>query len=98
MDKKSHRISVVTAIVLGLVIYFIANSPLVVKKAADMFAPDYNITYSRIHGNVITGIKIEDLAYKEDSLAKHITLKWNPNGLVKKEIIVNDTSDRKSQC
>ena len=79
----------ITAIVLGLVLYFIVNSALVVRKAANMFAPDYNITYSRIHGNVITGVKIEDLAYNQDSLAKHITLKWNPAGLFKKTIIVN---------
>ena len=79
----------VAAIVLGLVVYFAANSPLVIKKVADTFAPDYNISYSRIHGNVVTGIEIEDLAYKQESLAKHITLKWNPNGLVKKKIIVN---------
>ena len=78
-----------TAIVLGFVIYFAANSPLVIKKAADTFAPDYNISYSRIHGNALTGIEIDDLAYKKESLAKHLTLKWNPNGLLKKEIIVN---------
>ena len=79
----------ITAILLGFIVYFAANSPLVIKKAADAFAPDYNISYSRIHGNVVTGIEIEDLAYKQESLAKHITLKWNPNGLVKKKIIVN---------
>ena len=79
----------ITAIVLGLVLYFIVNSALVVRKVADTYAPDYNITYSRIYGNVLTGVKIEDLAYSEDSLAKHITLKWNPAGLFKKTIIVN---------
>jgi translocation and assembly module TamB len=77
------------AIVLGLVVYFVANSPLLVKKAAERFAPDYNISYSRIHGNVLTGLEIEDLAYKDDPLAKHITFKWNPNGLLKKNITVN---------
>ena len=79
-----------TAIVLGLLLYFIANSPWVIKKVADTFAPDYNISYSRIHGNVLTGVEIEDLNYADKSLAKHITLKWNPNGLVQKKIIVNN--------
>lgn len=77
------------AIVLGLAVYFAANSPLVIKQAAERFAPDYNISYSRIHGNVLTGIEIEDPAYNRDPLAKHMTLKWNPNGLLKKKIIVN---------
>ena len=79
----------ITAIVFGLVLYFIVNSALIVRKVANTYAPDYNISYSRIHGNVLTGVKIEDLAYNEDSLAKHITLKWNPAGLFKKTIIVN---------
>ncbi|MBT8349285.1 MAG: hypothetical protein HKP62_07570, partial [Sulfurovum sp.] len=79
----------ITAIVLGLVLYFLVNSALVVRKVANTFAPDYNISYSRIHGNVLTGVKIEDLAYNEDSLAKHVTLKWNPAGLFKKTIMVN---------
>jgi len=78
----------ITLIVLGLALYFVANSPLVVKKVADAFAPDYNITYSRIYGNMLTGLKVEDLAYDNASMAKHITLKWNPAGLFKKEIIV----------
>ena len=79
----------VTAIVLGLVLYFIVNSALVVRKVADTYAPDYNISYSRIHGNVLTGVMIEDLAYKSDRMAKHITLKWNPSGLFKKTLMVN---------
>ena len=76
-------------IVLGVLVYFIANSPWIIKKAADTFAPDYNISYSRIHGNVLTGVEIEDLAYDTQPLAKHVSLKWNPNGLIKKRIIVN---------
>jgi len=79
----------ITAIVLGLVLYFIVNSALVVRKVADIYAPDYNITYSRIHGNVVTGVSIEDLAYNNDPLSKHITLKWNPAGLFKKTVMVN---------
>ncbi len=77
------------SIVLGLVLYFVANSPLVIKKVADNFAPDYNISYSRIYGNALTGIEIDDLAYNSEPLAQYIALRWNPNGLVKKKIIVS---------
>ncbi|EIF51191.1 translocation/assembly module TamB domain-containing protein [Sulfurovum sp. AR] len=79
----------ILAIVMGLALYFIVNSAYVVRKVADHFAPDYNISYSRIHGNVLTGVMIEDLAYNEDPLVKHITLKWNPAGLFKKTLIIN---------
>lgn len=76
-------------IVLSPVFYFVANSPLVIKKLADTFAPDYNISYSSIHGNILTGVEIGDLAYDNASIAQHITLKWNPSGLLRKKIIVN---------
>lgn len=89
MARKIIVYLLITAIVLGLALYFIVNSAIVVRKAADTFAPDYNISYSRIHGNVLTGVMIEDLAYNNDPLAKHITLKWNPSGLFKKTVIVN---------
>lgn len=78
-----------TFILLGILVYFVANSPWVIKKAADMFAPDYNISYSRIHGNVLTGVQIEDLAYNHKPLVKHLEVKWNPNALLKKQIFVN---------
>ena len=74
---------------LGGVVYFIANSPWVIKKAAESFAPEYHIGYSRIHGNVLTGIEIEDVVYAHKPLAKHLLLKWNPNALMKKEILLN---------
>lgn len=76
-------------VLLGGVVYFIANSPWVIQKVAESFAPDYNINYSHIHGNVLTGVEIEDLAYAHKPLVKHLLLKWNPNALIKKEILVN---------
>lgn len=77
------------SIILGFILYFVANSPLVIKKVAESFAPDYNITYSRIYGNALTGIEIDDLAYNKESLVQHIVLRWNPNGFVKKKFIVS---------
>lgn len=80
---------IITLIVLAGLVYFLANSPWVIKKAADTFAPEYEITYSRIYGNIITGIEIDDLAYKNKDVFKHLQLKWNPNALAKREIKVN---------
>jgi len=80
----------ISMIVLGGVVYFLANSPWVIKKAADAFAPDYNISYSRIYGNIVTGVEIDDLAYKNQDVLKHITLKWNPTALGKRDITINN--------
>jgi len=87
--KKVIVYLLITAISIGLALYLIVNSAFVVRKVAQTFAPDYNITYSRIHGNVLTGVMIEDLAYNNDPLVKHITLKWNPSGLLQKTVMVN---------
>ena len=86
----------IIAIILGIVVYFVANSPLVIKKVANTLAPDFNISYSSIHGNAITGIEIENLAYNHKPMVEHIILKWNPSGLLKKEILVNKIEVKKA--
>jgi translocation and assembly module TamB len=66
----------------------LAHSPLVIEKVAEHFAPDYNITYSRIYGNALTGLEIDDLAYRGKTLAGHIVLRWKPNALIDKELAI----------
>jgi translocation and assembly module TamB len=76
-------------ILIGFLLYFALNSPLLIQTLAQKFASDYHITYSRIYGNAITGVEIDDLHFKNERLAKHLLLKWNPSALIKKEILVN---------
>lgn len=75
-------------VLLGLVVYFAANSPRVIKKAADIYAKDYNISYDDIKGNALKGIEVDNLRFKDRSLAKRLQLKWNPNDLVRKKISI----------
>jgi len=79
----------VLLLLLILVVYFVANSPLAVKKAIDTFAPDYNISYDAIKGNALTGFEILNPRYNNHSLAKEIVVKWNPNTLFNKKIKIN---------
>ncbi len=80
-------LSLVTlGVTLGILLYVLGNSSLVIKKAIDYFAPDYNITYRNIDGNIFTGIKVYNLSYENFSLAKKITIKWNPIRLLYKNI------------
>jgi len=79
-------------VVLGVAIYAIANSPWVIKKAIDSFAPDYNITYSRIYGNILTGVKIDDIQYNKQLLSKYASVQWNPDDLLQKKIVINHVS------
>ncbi len=79
----------VLLVILGLVLFFAANSPLAIKKVADTYAGDYNISYDAIRGNALTGIEIDNLQFNKNKLAKKVTLKWNPNTLAAKTITVN---------
>jgi translocation and assembly module TamB len=76
-------------LLLVFVLYFVANSPLAVKKVVDTFAPDYNITYDAIKGNAFTGIEIVNPRYNNEPLATEIVLKWNPDTLANKKIKIS---------
>ncbi len=76
-------------LLLGFVLFFLANSPMAIKKAADAFAGDYNISYDDIKGNALTGVEIVNPKFQDKRLAKNLQLKWNPNTLAAKKITVS---------
>ncbi|MDQ1326028.1 MAG: translocation and assembly module TamB, partial [Campylobacterota bacterium] len=77
-----------SVLVLGGLFYFAANSPWIIKKVVDEFAPRYDISYDALRGNMLTGIEIETPRYRGEPLADRIALKWNPNMLLHKKIAV----------
>lgn len=77
-----------SVLVLGGLFYFAANSPWIIKKVVDEFAPRYDISYDALRGNMLTGIEIETPRYRGEPLADRIVLKWNPNMLLHKKIAV----------
>ena len=66
-----------------------ANSSFVIKKAADMFAPEYKISYDDIRGNIFTGVKISGLKFEDKVLTKNILFSWNPSKILYKRIAIN---------
>ncbi len=76
-------------VVLIVAIVFAANSSFVIKKAADMFAPEYKISYDDIRGNIFTGVKISGLKFEDKVLTKNILFSWNPSKLLYKRIAIN---------
>ncbi|MFK5976144.1 MAG: translocation/assembly module TamB domain-containing protein [Sulfurovum sp.] len=76
-------------IILTIAIYSIANSTVVIQKLATKYAPDYNISFGRIYGNVITGVGVDNLFYNNQKLADSINFRWNPSGLMKQSLIIN---------
>jgi len=85
----------VTAIVLRLVLFFVLSSSLLIKKAAAKFAPGYHISYTSIKGNLLSGIKIDNLRFKEERLAESIYVKWQLHALFTKTIALSNLTMEK---
>jgi translocation and assembly module TamB len=66
------------------------NSSIVIDKIAKRFAPDYNLSYEHISGNVFTGIRIDKLKYDDQTIANDIIYKWDPISLLQKKISINE--------
>ena len=82
--KKIFYSFLIFFVVLIVAIVFAANSSWVIKKAADKFAPEYNISYDDITGNVFTGVKIVGLKFDNKDITKTIKFSWNPSKILYK--------------
>ena len=87
--KKVLKWLVTFIVLLVVLLVVLVNSSFVVKIAVDKFAPDYNITYSDIRGNVFTGITIDGLAYNKQPLVSKIMFHFDPSQLLYKTVKVN---------
>lgn len=87
--KKLFYGLIVFFIVLISAVGFAANSSFVIKKAADAFAPEYNISYDDISGNIFTGITVKGLKYDDKILSEKIKFSWNPSKLLYKRVVIN---------
>jgi len=90
--KKIFYSFLIFVVLLLIAIVVAANSSFVIKKAADVFAPEYKISYDDISGNVFTGVKISELKFDEKTLSKNIKFSWNPSKILYKRVAVNEIS------
>ncbi len=90
--KKIFYSFLIFFVVLIVAIVFAANSSWVIKKVADKFAPDYNISYDDITGNVFTGVKIAGLKFDNKDITKTVKFSWNPSKILYKRVAINEIS------
>lgn len=90
--KKIFYSFILFFVVLIVAVVFAANSSFVIKKAADVFAPDYKISYDDITGNVFTGVNIRGLKFDDKTLTKNIMFSWNPSKILYKRVAINEIS------
>jgi len=90
--KKVFYIFLKFFVILVVAIVILANSSFVIEKIANSFAPNYHISYSSINGNILTGIKIDNLKFKNKTLSSQIKFSWNPAKLLYKRVAINEFS------
>jgi len=73
-----------------IAVFSAVNSSYVIDKVAQKYAPDYNITYEHMSGNIFTGIQIDNLKYADKIISHEIVYKWNPLTLLQKKITVDE--------
>ncbi len=74
---------------LIVAIIIAANSSFIIKKAADIFAPEYQISYDDISGNVFTGVTVSGLKFDNQVLSKKVQFSWNPSKILYKTVAIN---------
>ncbi len=89
MLKKVLKWLAIFVVTLVVLLVVLVNSSFMIKMAADKFAPDYNITYSDISGNVFTGITIDGITYNKQPLVSKIKFHLDPSQLLYKTVKVN---------
>jgi translocation and assembly module TamB len=81
---------VILFVFLMILIVIAANSSYVIKKAVDTFAPDYNLSYSDISGNVFTGVQINGVKFGDMNITSEIRFSWNPSKILYKHISISE--------
>ncbi len=87
--KKLFIVTVSLVVTIVTLLFFILNSTYLFDKILKSIAPKYNISYKSISGNVIDGISVEDIRYKENSLIKTLKIKINTYALLRGSITVS---------
>lgn len=72
-------------LLMAMLIFTLTDSDTIALAADDFFA-EYNITYEKMSGNLITGIDIHNLRYNQQVLMESATLHWNPFALSEEQI------------
>ncbi len=87
--KKVLYAFLILFILLVVALVSVVNSSIVIDKIAQKFAPDYNLSYAHLSGNVFTGITIDKLKYNEQVIANDIIYRWDPVSLLQRKISIN---------
>ncbi len=71
---------------LFLLLLFLVTDSRTIHIAAGNLLSEYNVSYSKISGNLFSGIEVNDLKYQNKILLESAKIHWNPLALAHKSI------------
>ena len=75
----------IVLVILAILLFLITDSR-VINFVTDDILNEYNINYQKISGNLLTGIKVNQLTYENQLLVDQAIVHWNPFSLEQKKI------------
>ena len=81
-------LTIFVTLLLGVVLFVAGHSSYLAKRLFAQIAPQYQLHYQRIEGDLYNGITLKEVSFKNRSLARKITLHYNPNALLHQELQV----------
>ena len=65
-----------SVVILTALLVYVAAHPVTVQLLAQKLLPPLGITYRRIHGNLLTGITLDDAVYERAFRARRLTVRY----------------------
>jgi len=88
MKKILYTFLFVTLFIVGA-LFVTFNSSFVIEKVAKRFAPEYHISYDKVEGNLLSGLTIHQLSFKNKILLQRVAFRWNPLRLLDKTVWIS---------
>ncbi len=79
---------VLVAILLGAALFVAGHSSYLAKRFFAQIAPQYQLHYQKIEGDLYSGITLKEVSFRDRPLARKIILHYNLNALLRQELEV----------
>ena len=66
---------ILLVLILSVFLFFLLNSPAIFLNVLRPTLADYNVSYGKMHGSLLTGFSLEDANYNNQVWAEELSLK-----------------------
>lgn len=84
--KWIRYVLLILIVLTVITVFFLLNSTKTIQWAADTYAPQYGFAYKQISGGFLTGLEVEELTFRDDTLLDSLKVGWNPASILYNKI------------